>query len=302
MVSMRGRGACRVGHRGRRKRLPSSWPLIPLGRRGTFPASPCRYVISATSTPLAEAEATGAKVMVVDDEADIAALLAELLRDEGYVTRAVTDSRHALEAFAEFQPDLVILDVMMPSVDGISLCLQLRRNSDVPILFLSAKRDAPDRVVGLRIGADDYVGKPFDNDELVARVQALLRRSRMPRTEQITPQRQLHFGRFVIDLAAVQAIAGEQLIQLTPTEFKLLRTLAAEPGRVFSRDDLLTGVWGYEPGSDTRLVDVHVGRLRKKLQEAGVEGVSIETSRGFGYRLTANAPATEPAREPQPAA
>lgn len=228
-----------------------------------------------------------AKVMVVDDDANVAGALGDLLGEEGYVVRSVTDSRKAIEAFGAFQPDLVILDVLMPSVDGISLCLLLRRESDVPVLFLSAKREAPDRVVGLRIGADDYMGKPFDNDELVARVGALLRRGRAVKAED--DGRQLRFGSFVIDLASVQAIAGEQQLPLTPTEFKLLRTLAGEPGRVFTRDDLLTNVWGYEPGSDTRLVDVHVGRLRKKLLEAGVGDVVIETARGFGYRLTAKA-------------
>lgn len=229
---------------------------------------------------------SGARIMVVDDDADIANLIGEVLRDEGFVTRVVSDSRQALDAFREFQPDLATLDVMMPSVDGISLCLQLRKDSDVPILFLTAKKDPPDRVVGLRIGADDYMGKPFDNDELVARVEALLRRTRQPAAA--APNTQLRFGTFVIDLASVQAISGSTQVPLTPTEFKLLRTLAVEPGRVFSRDDLLTGVWGYEPGSDTRLVDVHVGRLRKKLQDVGVEDVQIETSRGFGYRLIAS--------------
>jgi two-component system response regulator MtrA len=223
------------------------------------------------------------RILVVDDEHAVTSSVSDLLVEEGYAVQTVTDSRKAIEAFGAFHPDLVILDVLMPSVDGISLCLQLRRESDVPVLFLSAKRDAPDRVVGLRIGADDYVGKPFDNDELLARVGALLRRGRVPRDG---PATQLRFGRFVIDLASVQAIAGDTHIPLTPTEFKLLRTLANEPGRVFTRDDLLTTVWGYEPGSDTRLVDVHVGRLRKKLQEAGVSDVAIETSRGFGYRLT----------------
>jgi two-component system response regulator MtrA len=227
-----------------------------------------------------------AKVLVVDDEGSITSSVSDLLGEEGYTVQAVTDPRKAIETFSAFQPDLVILDVLMPSVDGISLCLQLRRESDVPVLFLSAKRDAPDRVVGLRIGADDYIGKPFDNDELLARVGALLRRGRAARDD---GQRQIRFGRFVIDLASVQAIAGERHIPLTPTEFKLLRTLAHEPGRVFSRDDLLTTVWGYEPGSDTRLVDVHVGRLRKKLQDADVAEVIIETSRGFGYRLTEKA-------------
>jgi two-component system alkaline phosphatase synthesis response regulator PhoP len=153
----------------------------------------------------------------------------------------------------------------------------------VPILFVSARKEPPDRVVGLRIGADDYMAKPFDTEELVARVDALIRRSTMSREG--SNGRQIRFGRFVIDLGSVQAVAGEEQVQLTPTEFKLLRTLAGEPGRVFTRDDLLTGVWGYEPGSDTRLVDVHVGRLRKKLEDAKVVEVQIETARGFGYRL-----------------
>ncbi len=222
------------------------------------------------------------RVMVVDDEPDVGRLISEVLGDEGYVVKVVNDSRQALEAFEEFKPDLVTLDVMMPSVDGVSLCLQLRKGSEVPVLFLSAKKEPPDRVVGLRIGADDYMGKPFDTDELVARVEALLRRGHQASTHD---EKQIRFGQFVIDLASVQAIAGEKQLPLTPTEFKLLRTLAAEPGRVFSRDDLLTDVWRYESGSDTRLVDVHVGRLRKKLEDAGVVDVSIETSRGFGYKL-----------------
>ena len=221
--------------------------------------------------------------MVVEDDRDIATLVANVLAEEGYTTQVVTDSRQALEIFERFHPELVTLDVMMPSLDGISLCLELRRSSNVPILFISAKGDPPDRVVGLRVGADDYMGKPFDNDELVARVEALLRRSQM--SSDGSDGRQMRFGRFVIDLGSVQAIAGDRQVQLTPTEFKLLRTLAGEPGRVFTRDDLLTGVWGYEPGSDTRLVDVHVGRLRKKLEDAGVSEVVIETARGFGYRL-----------------
>jgi two-component system response regulator MtrA len=228
------------------------------------------------------------RVMFVDDDPATVGSVGELLREQGYSVRAVTDPRKAVEAFEEFGPDLVILDVLMPSVDGISLCLNLRRESDVPVLFLSAKREPPDRVVGLRIGADDYMGKPFDNEELLARVGALLRRSRGERVE-TEAQRQMRFGTFVIDLAAVQAIASDHVVPLTPTEFKLLRTLSAEPGRVFSRDDLLTTVWGYEPGSDTRLVDVHIGRLRKKLQDAGVDDIVIETSRGFGYRATLKA-------------
>lgn len=232
-----------------------------------------------------------AKVMIVEDDRDIATLVADVLAEEGYATEVVTDSRQALETFDRVKPDVVTLDVMMPSLDGISLCLELRRNSEVPILFISARKDPPDRVVGLRIGADDYMSKPFDTDELVARIEALLRRSHM--SKGANDAQQIRFGRFVIDLGSVQAVAGAEQVQLTPTEFKLLRTLAGDPGHVFTRDDLLTGVWGYEPGSDTRLVDVHVGRLRKKLEDAKVGEVQIETARGFGYRLVDT---TRPAR------
>lgn len=227
---------------------------------------------------------TGAGVMIVEDDRDIAMLLSSILAEEGYATHVVTDSRQAVETFERVRPNIVTLDVMMPSPDGISLCLELRRSTDVPILFISAKKEPPDRVVGLRVGADDYIGKPFDNDELLARIEALLRRAQM--SHDGAGVKQIRFGRFVIDSGSVQAIAGDRQVQLTPTEFKLLRTLAAVPGHVFTRDDLLTSVWGWgEPGSDTRLVDVHVGRLRKKLEDAAVTEVAIETARGFGYRL-----------------
>jgi len=240
-------------------------------------------VIDQEAISSARPEALGGRILVVDDDPDVAGLVGTILEEAGHEVKTITDARHAMDAFNEFNPDLVTLDVLMPAVDGISLCLQLRRNSDVPVLFLSAKDDPPDRVVGLRIGADDYLGKPFDNDELTARVEALLRRDRAHSDH--SRDRQLRFGRFIIDLASLQAIAGDRHLPLTPTEFKLLRTLAGEPGRVFTRDDLLVGVWSYEPGSDTRLVDVHVGRLRKKLEQAQVGEVSIETARGFGYRL-----------------
>src|SRR5436190_5600151 len=192
-----------------------------------------RYVIEPQRATQASSTRQGAKVMIVEDDQDIARLVADVLAEEGYETEIVTDSRQALDIFERTKPDIVTLDVMMPSLDGISLCLELRRNSEVPILFVSAKKDPPDRVVGLRIGADDYMSKPFDTDELVARVDALLRRSGMSKDAGV---RQMRFGRFVIDLASVQAVAGEQQVQLTPTEFKLLRTLAAEPGRVYTRD------------------------------------------------------------------
>lgn len=255
--------------------------MIPLQMARVLPR--VMTVLQSDPAPQLVTARNGGRVMIVEDDADIATLVASVLAEEGYETHVVTDSRQAIDTFVRTKPDVVTLDVMMPSVDGISLCLELRRSSDVPILFISARKDPPDRVVGLRMGADDYMGKPFDTDELVARVDALLRRSRI--SHDGAEAKQMRFGRFVIDLGSVQAICGDQQVQLTPTEFKLLRTLAAEPARVFTRGDLLTTVWGYEPGSDTRLVDVHVGRLRKKLEDAKVSEVQIETARGFGYRL-----------------
>src|SRR5437667_7923234 len=164
------------------------------------------HMLDQEVAPAARPAALGGRILVVDDDRDVAQLVGTVLAEAGHQVRAITDARQAMDSFNEFHPDLVTIDVLMPSVDGISLCLQLRRNSDVPILFVSAKDEPPDRVVGLRIGADDYLGKPFDNDELVARVEALLRRHRM--REGGTQQKQLRYGRFIIDLASLQAIAG----------------------------------------------------------------------------------------------
>ena len=233
------------------------------------------------------------RVLLADDEGTITSELGPLLERSGFDVTIAHDGDEALGLIAHERPDLLVLDVLMPAVDGISLCLQLRKETDVPVLFVSAKSEPPDRVVGLRIGADDYMGKPFDNNELVARVEALLRRRSYAALAE-RDRRQLRFGLFIIDLGSVQAIHGDAALPLTPTEFKLLKTLAGEPGRVFTRDDLLSGVWGYEPGSDTRLVDVHVGRLRKKLIDGGVMEVQIETARGFGYKLTATQQGEQP--------
>src|SRR5438552_5485716 len=225
-------------------------------------------MLDQETAPSSRRDALGGRILVVDDDRDVARLVSTVLEEAGHEVKAITDARQAMDTFHEFHPDLVTLDVLMPAVDGISLCLQLRRNSDVPVLFLSAKDDPPDRVVGLRIGADDYLGKPFDNDELAARVEALLRRDRVHTDH--SKDRQLRFGRFIVDLASMQAIAGAKQLPLTPTEFKLLRTLAGEPGRVFSRDDPLVAAWGCEPGRATRLVAVQVGRLRQQPHQARV--------------------------------
>src|SRR4030088_638226 len=155
----------------------------------------------ATSPPQ-----TGARVMIVEDDRDIAMLLSSILAEEGYATHVVTDSRQAVDTFERVHPDVVTLDVIMPSLDGISLCLQLRRITDIPILFISGKKEPPDRVVGLRVGADDYMGKPFDNDELLPRIEGLPPRAQM--TYDGAGAKQLGFGRFVIESGSVQAITG----------------------------------------------------------------------------------------------
>src|SRR2546429_9741176 len=199
-------------------------------------------MLDQEAAPATRERVTGGRILVVDDDRDVAELVATVLAEAGHEVKTITDSRQAMAAFGEFQPDLVTLDVLMPSVDGISLCLELRRNSDVPVLFLSAKDDPPDRVVGLRIGADDYLGKPFDNDELAARVEALLRRDRT-RFEH-GKERQLRFGRFIVDLASLQAIAGDPQLPPPPTGVKLLRPPAGQPRRAFTPAAPLVGGWG----------------------------------------------------------
>ena len=154
-------------------------------------------MLDQETAPASRRDALGGRILIVDDDRDVARLVSTVLEEAGHEVKAITDARQAMDTFNEFHPDLVTLDVLMPAVDGISLCLQLRRNSDVPVLFLSAKDDPPDRVVGLRIGADDYLGKPFDNDELAARVEALLRRDRVHNDH--SKDRQLRYGRFIVE-------------------------------------------------------------------------------------------------------
>src|SRR5438128_11692700 len=158
-------------------------------------------MLDQETAPASRRDALGGRILVVGDDRDVARLVSTVLEEAGHEVKAITDARQAMDTFNEFHPDLVTLDVLMPAVDGISLCLELRRNSDVPVLFLSAKDNPPDRVVGLRVGADGYLGKPFDNDELAARVEALLRRQRIrPDNHR---HRQLRYGRFIIDLASM---------------------------------------------------------------------------------------------------
>ena len=218
------------------------------------------------------------RVLVVDDDIALAEMLGIVLRGEGYEPVHCGDGAAALGAFREVRPDLVLLDVMLPGVDGIEVCRRIRAESGVPIVMLTAKTDTIDIVVGLESGADDYVLKPFKPKELVARVRARLRGSGEVSTER------LDVGDLSIDVAGHVVRRGGDIIPLTPLEFDLLVALARKPWQVFSREVLLEQVWGYRHAGDTRLVNVHVQRLRSKIELDPENPEVVLTVRGVGYK------------------
>ena len=217
-------------------------------------------------------------VMVVDDDQDLAEMLGIVLTGAGIDVDLVSRGDEALEVFRNNPPDLVLLDVMLPGLDGIEVCKLIRAESMVPIVMLSAKGDTHDVVRGLEAGADDYMVKPFDPLELVARMKVRLRRSM---TE---VNAELFIGNLKIDQIEHSIIRDGQVIALTRLEFDLLVALAKEPGRVFSREALLSEVWGYRPATDTRLVNVHIQRLRSKIELNPEDPKIIITVRGVGYK------------------
>lgn len=220
-----------------------------------------------------------AKILVVDDEASIINLVTAYLRPEGYEIYTANDGPSGLQKARSYKPDLVVLDVMLPGMDGIEVLTRLRRESDAYVILLTAKTEETDKIVGLSVGADDYVTKPFSPRELVARIKAALRRlgsEAATRAGNI-----LQFERVRIDTGSRQVWVNDQEIELTHTEFDLLATLAEHRGIVLDREQLLERVWGYDYFGDTRVVDVHMGHLRQKL---GNEDL-ITTVRGIGYRF-----------------
>jgi DNA-binding response OmpR family regulator len=221
------------------------------------------------------------KVLVVDDEDHIVELARLYLTREGYEVEGVGDGSQALARFAQVKPDLVVLDIMLPGADGIAICKEIRKQSQVPIIMLTARDEVTDKVVGLEVGADDYLTKPFHPQELVARAKALLRRARI---EPDAPKL-IRAGKLEVDLERHEVRHGEAKAQLRPKEFDLLALLARHPGRVFQRSELLDLVWGYDFPGYTRTVDVHVQQLREKLAAAGITDPSIQTVWGVGYRL-----------------
>lgn len=217
-------------------------------------------------------------MLVVDDDTALAEMLGIVLRGEGFEPMFCGDGNGALEAFRTARPDLVLLDLMLPGRDGIEVCRLIRAESGVPIVMLTAKSDTVDVVLGLESGADDYVVKPFKPKELVARVRARLRRSDEPVPEV------LEIGDVTIDVAGHSVRRGDQVISLTPLEFDLLVALARKPWQVFTREVLLEQVWGYRHAADTRLVNVHVQRLRSKIEKDPERPEIVVTVRGVGYK------------------
>ncbi|MDU0349549.1 MtrAB system response regulator MtrA [Actinomyces sp. MRS3W] len=219
------------------------------------------------------------RILVVDDDTALAEMIGIMLEAEGYTPSFCADGARALDVFHETDPDLVLLDLMLPGLDGVEICKLIRLESDVPIIMLTARTDTQDVVAGLEAGADDYVTKPFKSKELLARV-----RTRLRRNIDANGAEHVRAGDLDIDVSGHQVNRGDTIINLTPLEFDLLVTLARTPWKVFTREELLEQVWGYQHAADTRLVNVHVQRLRAKIEKDPEHPSIVVTVRGVGYR------------------
>jgi len=226
------------------------------------------------------ADSTDGKILVIDDDASLAEMLQIVLRQEGFATAWCPRGDQAMEAFHAEKPDLVLLDLMLPGRGGVEICRDIRAESGVPIVMLTAKSDTNDVVKGLEAGADDYVAKPFAPRELVARVRTRLRRTTPTDVETIT------IGDLTIAVESHQVRKAGQIINVTPLEFDLLLALARQPKHVFTREQLLKQVWGYQNPADTRLVNVHIQRLRAKIEKDPDNPEIVVTVRGVGYRAS----------------
>ncbi len=227
---------------------------------------------------------TAQKILLVDDEPAVTDLLAYNLRKSGYDLLVAADGREALRLAQQGDPDLILLDLMLPEIDGLDVCRELRKTSNVPIIMVTARGEEIDRVVGLELGADDYVAKPFRVRELLARIKAVLRRSANPDKEQ--PDTCLRGkGGLRLDVESRRVNVGEEYLDLTRLEFDILHLLLVNAGRVMTRERLLEQAWGYDFVGDTRAVDSAIKRLRAKLRAASPEADSLEAVRGVGYRL-----------------
>lgn len=224
------------------------------------------------------------RILVVDDEKHIAELISLYLMKEGYETREVYDGRKAMDEFYSFKPELVMLDIMLPGMDGYQVCTTIRKNSDVPIIMLTARSDTFDKVLGLEMGADDYIVKPFEPKEMVARVKAVLRRYTAAPQPAVSPsEKRVEYKDLIINLSNYEVIYKGKPVEMTPREIELLYFLASSPNQVFTREQLLDHIWGYEYAGDTRTVDVHIKRIREKI--ADTDEWSIGTVWSVGYRF-----------------
>lgn len=226
--------------------------------------------------------ATPRRILIVEDDRNTASLVETYLQREGFVTLVEHDGERGRQTARREALDLVILDVMLPGVDGLEICRSLRSESEVPILMLTAREEEIDRVLGFSLGADDYVVKPFSPRELVERVKAILRRAR-PAAPKAVPV--LQHGELLLDPEKHKVSCAGQPVSLTSSEYKLLRTLMASPGRVFSRSELLSHFYDHEEAVVDRVIDVHVNKLRQKIEPDPARPIYIETVRGFGYRF-----------------
>ena len=223
------------------------------------------------------------KILIIDDDNNIAELIALYLTKEFYETRIVNDGKEAMKEFKSFQPDLLILDLMLPGIDGYQVCREVRQSSDVPIIMLSAKAETFDKVLGLELGADDYLVKPFDAKELVARVRAVLRRFRPRAVSQHSNEKRMEYPDLIINLTNYSVTYKGKQVDMPPKELELLYFLAASPNQVFTREQLLDHIWGYEYIGDTRTVDVHIKRLREKIKDH--PSWALSTVWGIGYKF-----------------
>lgn len=224
-------------------------------------------------------EGTIGKILIVDDDENIREVLKMYLENSGYDTKSAADGKEAQEVFVEYKPDLVVLDIMLPYVDGVDVLKWIRKDYETPVIMLTAKGDTFDKVLGLELGADDYMVKPFEPKEVIARIKAVMRRF----NSETTGKEVLNFPELIVDMNSYNVTYKGQDVKMPPKEFELLYHLAANKNRVFTREQLLAEVWGYDYPGDSRTVDVHIKRLREKLQ--GGPNWQLETVWGVGYKF-----------------
>ncbi len=223
------------------------------------------------------------KILIVDDDINICELLRLYLQKDGFATKVATDGEQALNLAKTENPDLILLDIMLPKIDGWQVCREIRKSSSVPIIMLTAKSETFDKVLGLELGADDYVSKPFDTKEVVARVKAVLRRSNSSEVN-VGKIKEVNFDKLKINLTTYELTVDDKVIDTPPKELELIYHLASNPNRVYTRDQLLDEVWGFEYYGDSRTVDVHVKRIREKLEGVS-DKWSLKTVWGVGYKF-----------------